>query len=719
MKSPSSQLSRANRAETNLLPEVAEVVMLFPMSNEASAKSVNPLLLPEFAVPFERITAGDIVPAVDTLIQQSTDAMNAIIAAKPRTLENTLLAFDRLSAELEETVSLVSHLESVATSDALREAYAAVQPKLAAFSSSVSLSEGLYRALKEGNDMPWAKELSGAKRRFLEKTLDDFRRSGAELPEEGKKKLAAVDAELAQVTNITFSQNVLDSTNAFELLVENEEELAGLPEGAIAAARASAESKGQKGWRFTLQAPSLIAALTYLDDGKIREKIYRAFTTRASKPPHDNRPAVKRILELRRERANLLGFTNFADLALADRMAKNGKAARKFVEDLRDKTMPYFERENKELEAFVKAKEGNDRELNPWDVGYYAEKLRAEKYDFDEEALRPYFEANRVIQGIFEIASRLYGIRIAEWKDAPVWHESVKAYRVEDDKGDWIAAFYVDVFPRETKRDGAWMQGLFTGRTLGARHPRHLGVFCANVTPPVGNGPALLTHREVETLFHEFGHLMHHVFSRVELRAMSGTSVAWDFVELPSMIMENWCWEKEALDLFARHYETGATIPDDLLQKMLAARSFRAANAMMRQLGFAESDLALHVDFDPAKGGDAVEFTRSIMAKYSPVAPIPESATIASFGHLFSSPVGYAAGYYSYKWAEVLEADAFSRFKREGLLGGAAGAAFRENILSRGDSQDPQDLYKAFMGRSPDPEAMFIRAGLIASATSS
>jgi oligopeptidase A len=514
---------------------------------------------------------------------------------------------------------------------------------------------------------------------------------------------------------------VLDATNAFQLVIDDPARLAGLPPSAIAAARESAEAKGLSGYRLTLQAPSYIPVMTYLDDASIREAMYRETTTRATAGALDNRPLVRRILELRREKARLLGYATFADLATEDRMAKSGAAARQFVRTLRERTEPFFARENAELLAFRRELEGGSAggkdagpALAPWDVAYYAEKLRRARYDVDEEAIRPYFQLDRVLEGVFTIAQRLYGVRITPWVDAPIWHPTVRAYSIEEESGGWSASFYVDVFPRESKSDGAWMQGIISGVDPERGDGRHLEVLAGNFTPPVGGSQSLLTHREMETLFHEFGHLMHHASSRVAIRSLAGTQVARDFVELPSQIMENWCWERDALELFARHPETGEPIPAEIFDRMRAARGFRAANAMMRQLGFAELDLALHMDWDPDVDSDVVAYARAILERSSP-APLPDGyAMICGFTHLFASPEGYAAGYYSYKWAEVLDADAFSRFRGEGLFSREIGDAFREHILSRGDSEDPMDLYRRFMGREPRLEALLERDGLVA-----
>jgi oligopeptidase A len=673
----------------------------------------NPLLSLGYEIPFDGIRGEHIEPAVRALLDEARARLEALIQSPaPRTYEGTLHALEEVSERLDRAMNVISHLESVATTPEIRAAYNAVQPEVSEFMSSIHLSGGMWDALKVFAATEEAGALQGARRRFLRKTMDDFRRSGAELDAAGKERLRAIEVELARLT-LRFGQNVLDATNAFEIVVEDRARLSGLPESALAAARQSAERKGLAGYRFTLQAPSYVPVLTYLDDAGLRERMWRAHNARATAAEVDNRPILRRLLELRREKASLLGYASFADLVLEDRMAKSGAEARRFVRTLRERTAPFFARENEELLAFRRELEGAGvAPLQPWDVAYYAEKLRRARYDFDEEAVRPYFPLEGVVAGLFEIARRLYGVRIEPWPGAPVWDSTVRAYRIFEEDGAEIAAFYLDFAPRENKRDGAWMHGIVTGAHDGRGDPRHLEALAGSFTPPVGDRPALLTHREVQTLFHEFGHMMHHAFSRVEVRALAGTNVAWDFVELPSQIMENWCWERDALDLFARHYETGAPIPHDLLERMRATRTFRVANAMTRQLGFAEIDLALHMEWSPDQG-DPMDIAREVLERHSPV-PLPrEYAMIASFSHLFANPVGYAAGYYSYKWAEVLDADAFSRFRQEGLFCREAGTAFRGCILSRGDSEDAMVLYREFMGREPRLDALFERGGLV------
>jgi len=681
----------------------------------APSKPANPLLQIQFQIPFDRICAEHIEPAVTELLRDARERLDRLTSdPAPRTFANTMEPLDALTERLDYAMGIARHLEAVATTPELRAAFNAVQPEVSKFASSLPLNEPLWRAVQAYANTPEAKSLTGTRKRFLEKTVDNFRRHGAELNAEGKKRIAEIDVELTKQT-IRFSENVLDSTNEFELVIKEQSKLAGLPESAMAMARASAASKGLEApsWRFTLQAPSYVALMTYLDDAQIRRDVYQAYVNRAVEGKHDNRPIIQRILELRREKANLLGYRDFADLVLDDRMAHTGGRAQEFLSDLKGKTEAHFRRENQELEAF--AKRG---ELAPWDIGYYAEKQRAALYDFDEEALRPYFPLESIVQGMFEIVRRLYGIRVVVKADVPVWDPDVKYYEIHDDDhsargGTLLGAFYADWYPRENKRGGAWMDAFITGIAFDHRFEPHAGLICGNLTPPVDDRPSLLTHREVQTIFHEFGHLLHHCLSRVEVRSLAGANVAWDFVELPSQIMENWCWEREALDLFARHYRTGEPIPGDLFKKMHNARNFRAANAQMRQLGFGFVDLALHREFSPQTGGDVLAYARNILQPFSP-ARLPEHyGMIASFTHLFASPVGYGAGYYSYKWAEVLDADAFTMFQTRGIFSRDVGSLFRENILARGDSEDPAQLYRTFMGRDPDPNALLERSGLL------
>ena len=673
----------------------------------------NPLIQLGFEIPFDQIEAAHVEPAIDVLLARSQAAVDAIVTKRgPSSYANTLGALEDATEPLERAMTVIDHLESVATTEALRAAYNATRPKVSAFWSELAMNDGLYRRVREFSQTDEAAALPPTERRFLSKTLDDFRRHGAELSPEDKVKLHAIEIDLTKLTT-EFSQNVLDETNAFELIITDERKLAGLPVSAKEAAAENASAKHAEGWRFTLHAPSMIPLLTYLDDASIREQVWRAYNARAVSGQRDNRPIVTRILELRRAKARLLGYADFSDLVTEDRMVKNGAKAKAFIAGLRTKTQAAFDRENEELQAYRDKTEGDSaRPIQPWDVARYSEKQRQAKFDFDEEELRPYFPLNRVLGGLFATAQSLYGIEIVE-RDAVTWDSEVQCYAIHDRDGTMIAAFYVDLFPRENKRGGAWMNALIS-TAYHEQQPRpNLGLFCANVNPPVGGKPALLTHREVETLFHEFGHLLHHCFSRVSVRSLAGTNVAWDFVELPSQIMENWCWERSGLDLFAAHYETGERIPDELYEKMARARTYRAANAQMRQLGFSAVDLALHQDYEPDRDGDVMAYGREILQAYSPTKLPEDYAMLAGFGHVFAHPVGYAAGYYSYKWAEVLDADAFTRFKKEGITNPEVGRAFRDTILSKGNSEDADALYQDFMGRGPKLEPLLDRAGLL------
>jgi oligopeptidase A len=676
----------------------------------------NPFLDVQHPIPFDRMHVTHVRQAVDALLEQARHQMSALEADRSApSYDNTLLALEQMTDALGRAMGVISHLESVATSPALREVYNELQPRVSAFYSSVPLSSAVYQRLRQFADSAEAAALEPTRARFLKKTLESFVREGAALEGADKERLQAINVELSELTT-RFSQNVLDSTNAFELCIEDRAQLAGLPERALAAAEQSARDKGLSGYRFTLHEPSLLPILTYLDDRALRERVYRAYHTRASHGAQDNRAIIERVLALRGAKARLLGYRDFVDLVVDERMAHKGDRARAFLEDLHTRSRGAFAREKSELMAFRRELEGEGADtLEPWDITYYAEKQRVKRYTFDEEALRAYFPLEQVLSGLFELAHRLYGIDITLAAGLPVWHQSVRAYQVKDTDGSVLGVFYADLFPREEKRGGAWMNAFITGEKGALGWTPHVGLICANVTPPLGEAPALLSHREVETVFHEVGHLLHHMLSRVEVKSLAGTSVAWDFVELPSQIMENFCWERASLDLFARHYQTGETIPEALFAPMKRARAYRGATAMMRQLGFGLVDLLLHMEYDPARHGDVLSYGRKMFSEFAP-AKLPEDyALLTSFGHLFAHPVGYAGGYYSYKWAEVLDADAFSRFRQQGLFSREVGREFREKILARGDSRDPMQLFVDFMGREPDLRPLLERTGIEAS----
>lgn len=679
-----------------------------------SDPSLNPLLRRTATIPFDKFRAEHIEPAIEHLLQQSNAELSAIKAAPgERTFENTLRALDELALNLNFAMGIVSHLESVATTPEWREAYNKVLPRVSEFSSKVSLDPDLWSAIQTFAASREAATLPDEKRRFLLKTVDDFRRNGADLPADKKEILSRINTELAEATNL-FGQHTLDATNAFEFITESEKDLAGLPESALAMGRSAAASKGLAGWRFTLQAPSFIAIMTYADDRALREKFYRAHNTRCTTGEFDNVPLLYKILELRRQKAELLGFKDFSDLVLADRMARRGEHAQSFVDELRSRIASYVSKDHEALSAFVKDELGaNPDHIAPWDITYYAEKMRRAHYEFDEEELRPYFALPRVMQGLFSIVEKTFGITVRENGDLPKWCPETTAYSAYDsDTGELMGHFYSDLFPRENKRGGAWMNGFITHVFNGRDDLPHIGLIAGNFTPPRDGSPSLLTHDEVVTLFHEFGHLMHLLCSRTELRSQSMDGVAWDFIELPSQILENWCWDRQALNLFAAHHQTGDPLPEDLFQKVYRARNFRSASFLMRQVGFSSVDLALHRSYNRERDGGVLEYARHILQQHSQL-PLPQDyGMIAAFTHLFSSPVAYAAGYYSYQWAEVLDADAFSRFQKEGILNRTTGLEFRSTVLSRGDTKDPGELFRDFMGREPDLNALLVRAGL-------
>ncbi|HEX2190482.1 MAG TPA: M3 family metallopeptidase [Longimicrobiaceae bacterium] len=668
---------------------------------------MNPLLEQDFLVPFHRIRPEHVVPAVREALAAAEREVEAIVAEQgPRTWDNTLRRLDEMEERLDRVTHPVIHLVAVMNTPELREAYETVLPEISAFYARLPLNDGLWRAVRALAETPEARALTGVRRRHLEKSVREFVRAGADLPPEAKARVEEIKVEMSRLQT-EFSNHVLDSTNAFELVLTDPDDLRGLPPSAVAQARAAAAARGLEGWRFTLHVPSYQPFMEYSERRDLRRRMYEAFQNRACAEPHDNRPRVARLLELRRELAALMGYRDYADFRLEESMARTGARAVAFEEDLTERTRPYWEGEVAALAEFAREELGID-ELQPWDTAFAAERLRRARYDLDEEELRPFFPLEGVLSGMFEVARRLFGVRVERREVEEVWHPEVRFYDVRDEAGRLLGGFYADWFPRETKRSGAWMSGLVTGGPAedGGWIP-HLAALTGNVSPPEGERPALLTHREVQTVFHEFGHLLHHVLSRVEVRSRGGTQVSRDWVELPSQIMENWTWEREALDLFARHWETGETIPEGLHRKMLAARNHMGASFQMRQLSYGTLDLSLHALYDPERDGDAVRYAQEVMARFAMRPEFARNHFVTAFTHIFSG--GYAAAYYSYMWAEVLDADAFSRFQREGLFNRETGRAFVETILSRGDAADPGELFREFMGRDPDPAALLRR----------
>ncbi len=681
----------------------------------------HPFLAEDYHIRWSTLTPDHVEADIDKALEIAEANLEKIrlLDLAKISYETTFGALEVVSEDLDRAWGRLNHLDSVCNNDEQREALNAALPRVTAFYASIPLDDAIWENLKVFADSAAAKDLDATRERFVDETCASFIQSGADLPADQKARVAELESRLSEITQ-KFSENVLDSTNAWELVIEDESRLAGLPESAKAAAAADAEGKGLKDkWRFTLQYPSMGPVLQYADDDDLRRQIWEANCTIGRDDDFDNTALIWEILELRQEKAELLGYDNFADLTLERRMARNGEAALKFTEDLHDRIADAFLKDTEELQLWKAEQSGTEPgPMQPWEVGYWAEKRRKAEYDFDEEELRPYFPLPSVMEGMFGIVSKLYNIRIEEretGEDIEVWHPECCFYDLFDNASDeLLGSFYADWHPRESKRGGAWMNYFETGLPPMNGEPRepHLGLMVGNMTKPIGDKPALMDHREVETIFHEFGHLLHHLLADVTVKSLSGTNVAWDFVELPSQIMENFCWDRESLDLFARHYETGDPIPESLYQKMLAARNYMSASGFMRQLGLGKLDLNLHVKLNDYRGRDLDEVDREILADYKAPLATDGPSMARRFSHLFSSSTGYAAGYYSYKWAEVLDADAFTRFRKEGILNPETGQAFREAILSKGNSAPADELYEDFMGRAPDQAALLERSGL-------
>ena len=663
----------------------------------------NPLLDRGFPIPFDRITPDDVVPAVTEVLAQARERVDELGAGRGGGYADVVGDLDGIVESVERTWGPVSHLNNVASTPELREAYGEALPEITRFSSRLHHHGGLYRRLRDFAASPGGRALAGLRRRHLNRTLREFRRAGAELGREEKEALERLRVELSELGR-RFEENLLDETAAFKKVVRDADALAGLPETALERAAQLAAEQGEEGWLLTLDMPSVQAVLQHADDRALRREIHTAYLDRCTSGERDNGPIVTRILEIRRRLADLLGYPDFPDYRLETLMAGSGGRVRGFLDELIDRTRAFHEHDAGELAK--RAQDSGLGTLEPWDVSWLMEELRRERFDVDDEMLRPWFPLGEVQAGLFEIARRLFGLSVERVDNAAVWHQEVQYFEVRDEAGVHLGSFYTDWFPRDTKRQGAWMDSLVSGGpATGGTFEPHLAFIGGNFNPPTASRPALLTHREVCTLFHEFGHLLHHTCSRVEIPARGGVNVAWDWVEVPSQIMENWCWEREALDLFAHHHETGEGLPDELLERLLAARRFMGGWLQMRQLSFANLDLELHRTYR----GEApvMDYAAAALRPFVPSASFVERHILPSFAHLFAG--GYASAYYSYLWSETLEADAFSRFESEGVLNPAVGRAFRDRILARGDSRDADELFRDFMGRDPDPGALIRR----------
>ncbi|MCG8908448.1 oligopeptidase A [Pseudomonas sp. DP-17] len=675
--------------------------------------SANPLLQSYDLPPFSSIRPEHVKPAIEQILADNRAAIARLLAQQngTPTWAGLVLAMDELHDRLGKAWSPVSHLNAVCNSAELREAYEGCLPLLSAYWTELGQNRELFKAYEALAASPESKDFDIAQKTILEHALRDFRLSGIDLPAEQQQRYAEIQTRLSELGS-RFSNQLLDDTQAWTKHVTDEAALAGLTESAKAQMQAAAEAKELDGWLISLEFPSYYAVMTYAEDRALREEVYAAYCTRASDQgpnagQNDNGPVMQEILDLRQELSRLLGFKNFAELSLATKMAETPEQVLNFLRDLAVRSKPFAAQDLEQLKAY--AAEQGCPDLASWDASYFGEKLREARYSVSQEALREYFPIDKVLSGLFAIVQKLYGIQIRELNDFERWHPDVRLFEIEEN-GQHVGRFYFDLYARANKRGGAWMDGARDRRrTAGGELQSPVAYLVCNFTPAVGGKPALLTHDEVTTLFHEFGHGLHHLLTRVEHAGASGINgVAWDAVELPSQFMENWCWEPEGLALISAHYETGAPLPQDLLEKMLAAKNFQSGLMMVRQLEFSLFDFELHATH--GDGRSVLDVIETIRDEVAVMRPPAYNRFANSFAHIFAG--GYAAGYYSYKWAEVLSADAFSRFEEEGVLNPATGAAFRDAILAKGGSQEPMALFVAFRGREPSIDALLRHSGL-------
>jgi len=678
--------------------------------------SSNPLLTDFDLPPFDSIKPEHIKPAIEILIERSKAAVDQAANAKV-SWNNLVLAIDAVDDKLSKAWSPVSHMNSVLSSDELREAYESCLPLLSEYGTWVGQHKGLFEAYKTLSESAEFATLSNSQKKVITNALRDFKLSGIDLSEDKQKRYGEIQARMSELSS-TFSNNVLDATNAWQKVITDEKELAGLPESAIAAAKQMAELKELDGWLFTLDFPSYLPVMTYSENAGLREEMYTAFVTRASDQgpsagQFDNSAIMDELLTLRHELAQMLDFDTYADSSLATKMANDVEQVLGFLNQLAEKSHPQALREVEELRTFAQS-EYQVTDLNPWDYGFYGEKLKQAKYAISDEELRPYFPEDRVLSGLFTTVNKLFGITISEQKEGiKTWHKDVRYFDIHDADKQYRGSFYLDLYAREKKRGGAWMDVCRTRmRDAQGNLQTPIAYLTCNFNQPIGDQPALFTHDEVVTLFHEFGHGIHHMLTQVEEAAVSGISgVAWDAVELPSQFLENWCWEEQALAFISGHFETNDPLPKDMLDKMMAAKNFQSAMMMVRQLEFSLFDFRIHSEFKTE--GFSIQSVLDQVRKQVSVITAPAFNRFQhSFGHIFAG--GYAAGYYSYKWAEVLSADAFSKFEEDGIFNQETGQSFLTNILERGGSAEPMELFTAFRGREPNIDALLRHSGISA-----
>ncbi|HGM4943988.1 oligopeptidase A [Serratia marcescens] len=676
----------------------------------------NPLLTPFSLPPFSAIRPEDIVPAVQSALADCRAAVERVVAQPgPFTWDNLCQPLAESDDRLSRIWSPIGHLNSVKNSPELRAAYEQALPLLSEYGTWVGQHEGLYQAYRSLKEGAAFEALSVPQRKAVDNALRDFELSGIGLSADKQQRYGEIVARLSELGS-TYSNNVLDATMGWSKLITDEAELSGLPESALAQAQAMAQAKEQDGWLLTLDMPSYLPVLTYADNRALREEMYRAFATRASdQGPNagkwDNSEVMAETLALRHELAQLLGFDTYADKSLATKMAESPEQVIGFLSDLAKRARPQAEQELAQLRAFAKQHYGVD-ELDAWDITYYGEKQKQHLFSISDEQLRPYFPEQRVVEGLFEVVKRIYGITAKERKDVETWHPDVRFFDLFDADGELRGSFYLDLYARENKRGGAWMDDCVGSlRKADGTLQKPVAYLTCNFNRPLGDQPALFTHNEVTTLFHEFGHGLHHMLTQIDTAGVSGINgVPWDAVELPSQFMENWCWEPEALAFISGHYQSGEPLPKAMLDKLLAAKNYQAALFILRQLEFGLFDFRMHFEYSPEKGAQILP-TLAEVKKMVAVVPSPSWGRFPhAFSHIFAG--GYAAGYYSYLWAEVLSADAYSRFEEEGIFNAETGKSFLDNILSRGGSEEPMTLFKRFRGREPQLDAMLRHYGI-------
>ena len=672
---------------------------------------MNPLLDFGGLPRFPEFRPEHVAPALDALLAEGRASVAAATQAAA-TWEAFIAPLDDAKERIARAWGQVEHLHAVLDSPELREAYNANLPKLTEFWTELGLNHALFEKYRELGACAGFAALSPARKRIVENALRDFRLSGAELPQDKKTRFAEIDQELSKL-GAKFSENLLDATNAFSIVVD-QSRTSGIPGDVLAAAREAAQKAGRPGWKFTLLAPSYGPVMKYAEDRALREELYRESATRAAefgKPEWDNTPLIASIVTLRKEQAALLGYRNYAEVSLVPKMAQSTAQVLAFLEDLALRARPFAERDADALRRFARSELGIDN-LESWDVAFASEKLRTRHYAFSDEEVKQYFPEDVVMAGLVRVAETLYEIRISP-SSAPLWHEDVRFFEIRDAGGTRVGQFYVDLYARETKRSGAWMDSAISRRRKGHLLQTPVAYLNCNFSRPVGNKPALFTHDEVLTLFHEFGHGLHHLLTRMEDLAVSGMgNVEWDAVELPSQFMENFCWEWEVLRHMSRHVDSAETLPRELFDKMIAAKNFQSGLDMLRQIEFALFDMRLHSDFDPAAGRSALQLLEEVRSRVAVLKPPAYNRFPNSFGHIFGG--GYAAGYYSYKWAEVLSADAYGLFEERGILDASAGRRFRDEILAVGGSRPAAESFRAFRGRDPSVDALLRRSGMIA-----